>query len=57
MYPAVSACGLAHSESLYFTVSSIGKEYGESYGVRKGMRVSEVERRLSPILGFDPAKS
>jgi 5-methyltetrahydrofolate--homocysteine methyltransferase len=28
----------------------------ESYAVRKGMKVAEVERWLSPILGYDPGK-
>ena len=58
MYPAASVCGLyfAHSESHYFAVNSIGKDQVESYAARKGMKVSEVERWLSPILGYDPAK-
>jgi 5-methyltetrahydrofolate--homocysteine methyltransferase len=57
MYPAASVCGLyfAHSESRYFAVSSIGKDQVESYAARKGMKVAEVERWLSPILGYDPA--
>jgi 5-methyltetrahydrofolate--homocysteine methyltransferase len=58
MYPAASVCGLyfAHPESRYFAVSSIGKDQVESYAARKGMKVSEVERWLSPILGYEPAK-
>jgi 5-methyltetrahydrofolate--homocysteine methyltransferase len=58
MYPATSVCGryFAHSESHYFAVNSIGKDQVESYAARKAMKVSEVERRLSPILGYDPAK-
>ncbi len=58
MYPAASVCGLyfAHPESHYFAVSSIGKDQVESYAVRKGMKVSEVERWLSPVLGYDPAR-
>ncbi len=57
MYPAASVCGLyfAHSESRYFAVSSVGKDQVESYAARKGMKVAEVERWLSPILGYDPA--
>jgi 5-methyltetrahydrofolate--homocysteine methyltransferase len=38
-------------------VNTIGKDQVESYAVRKGMKVSEVERWLSPILGYDPAKN
>ena len=59
MYPAASVSGLyfAHSEAQYFAVHSIGKDQVESYAKRKGMKVAEVERWLSPILGYDPAKS
>jgi 5-methyltetrahydrofolate--homocysteine methyltransferase len=59
MYPAASVCGLyfAHKEARYFAVGSVGKDQVESYAVRKGMTVAEVERWLSPILGYDPAKS
>jgi 5-methyltetrahydrofolate--homocysteine methyltransferase len=58
MYPAASVSGLyfAHSEAQYFAVNSIGKDQVESYAARKGMKVAEVERWLSPILGYDPAK-
>ncbi|MGE5217910.1 MAG: methionine synthase [Chloroflexota bacterium] len=58
MYPAASVCGLyfAHAEARYFAVSAIGRDQVESYAARKGMRVAEVERWLSPILGYDPAK-
>ncbi len=58
MYPAASVCGLyfAHAGARYFAVSSIGKDQVESYAARKGMTVEEVERWLSPILGYDPAK-
>ena len=58
MYPAASVSGLyfAHAESHYFAVHSIGKDQVESYAARKGMKVAEVERWLSPVLGYDPAK-
>jgi 5-methyltetrahydrofolate--homocysteine methyltransferase len=58
MYPASSVCGIyfAHKDTHYFAVSSIGKDQVESYATRKGMKVAEVERWLSPILGYDPAK-
>jgi 5-methyltetrahydrofolate--homocysteine methyltransferase len=58
MYPAASVSGLyfAHSEAYYFAVNSIGKDQVESYAARKAMKVAEVERWLSPILGYDPAK-
>jgi 5-methyltetrahydrofolate--homocysteine methyltransferase len=58
MYPAASVCGLyfAHREARYFAVSSIGKDQVASYAARKEMKVAEVERWLSPILGYDPAR-
>jgi 5-methyltetrahydrofolate--homocysteine methyltransferase len=58
MYPAAAVCGLyfAHAGARYFAVSSIGKDQVESYAVRKNMKVEEIERWLSPILGYDPAK-
>jgi len=58
MYPAASVCGVyfAHPEARYFAVSSIGKDQVESYAARKSMKVSEVERWLSSVLGYDPAK-
>ncbi len=56
MLPAASVCGLyfSHPDAHYFAVSAIGKEQVESYAARKGMTVSEVERWLGPILGYDP---
>ncbi|HWX77869.1 MAG TPA: methionine synthase [Candidatus Acidoferrales bacterium] len=58
MFPAASVCGLyfAHKEAHYFAVNSIGKDQVESYASRKGMKVSEVERWLSPVLGYDPKR-
>jgi 5-methyltetrahydrofolate--homocysteine methyltransferase len=59
MFPAASVCGLyfAHKEAHYFAVSAIGKDQVESYAARKGMTISEVERWLAPVLGYDPARS
>jgi len=58
MFPAASVCGLyfAHKEAHYFAVNSIGKDQVESYAARKGMKVAEVERWLSPVLGYDPTR-
>jgi 5-methyltetrahydrofolate--homocysteine methyltransferase len=58
MFPAASVCGLyfAHKEAHYFAVSAIGEDQVESYAVRKGMTVTEVERWLGPVLGYDPAR-
>ena len=58
MLPAASVCGLyfAHRESRYFAVSAIGRDQVGAYAARKGMTASEVERWLSPILGYDPSR-
>jgi 5-methyltetrahydrofolate--homocysteine methyltransferase len=58
MFPAASVCGLyfAHKEAHYFAVSAIGKDQVESYAVRKGLTVAEVERWLGPVLGYDPER-
>jgi len=59
MLPAASVCGLyfAHKEARYFAVSAIGKDQVGPYAARKGMSVAEVERWLSPVLGYDPKKT
>jgi len=59
MLPPASVCGLyfAHSEAYYFAVSAIGRDQVERYAKRKGVKVAEVERWLSPNLGYDPTKS
>ena len=56
MHPAASVSGLyfAHPESRYFAVDRITREQVEDYARRKAMSVSEVERWLSPSLGYDP---
>ncbi|MCH2267632.1 MAG: hypothetical protein MK515_14395, partial [SAR324 cluster bacterium] len=56
MYPASSVSGMyyAHPESRYFAVGKIDRDQVEDYASRKKMSVSEVERWLSPVLGYDP---
>jgi 5-methyltetrahydrofolate--homocysteine methyltransferase len=56
MTPAASVSGLyfAHPDSRYFTVDRITRDQVESYAMRKGMPVAEVERWLAPNLGYDP---
>ncbi|MGH7827764.1 MAG: methionine synthase [Candidatus Binatia bacterium] len=58
MFPAASICGLyfAHKDAHYFAVSAIGKDQVECYARRKRMTVAEVERWLSPVLAYDPAR-
>ena len=55
MYPASSVSGMyyAHPESRYFAVGKINRDHVEDYASRKKMSVSEVERWLAPVLGYD----
>jgi 5-methyltetrahydrofolate--homocysteine methyltransferase len=56
MLPAASVSGLyfAHPESRYFAVDRITRDQAEDYARRKGMSLTEVERWLSPNLGYEP---
>jgi 5-methyltetrahydrofolate--homocysteine methyltransferase len=56
MLPAASVSGLyfAHPDARYFTVGRIARDQVEAYAPRKGMTVAEVERWLSPNLGYEP---
>ncbi|MFZ5535890.1 MAG: methionine synthase [Pseudomonadota bacterium] len=56
MYPtaAVSGWYFAHPQSQYFGVGKIGRDQVEDYARRKGWSLSEAERWLAPILGYDP---
>jgi 5-methyltetrahydrofolate--homocysteine methyltransferase len=57
MSPAASVSGLylGHPEARYFTVGRLGRDQVEDYARRKGISVAEVERWLTPNLGYDPA--
>lgn len=54
MWPGAAVSGLyfAHPESRYFAVNKVTKDQIESYAARKGQSVEEVERWLSPNLGY-----
>ena len=56
MWPASSVSGLyfAHPKSKYFAVGKLGRDQVLDYHVRKGMKLEEVERWLSPYLDYDP---
>ncbi len=56
MWPAASVSGFyfGHPESRYFAVDRITKDQAESYAARKGIPLREVERWLSPNLGYEP---
>ena len=55
MWPAASVSGLyfAHPEARYFAVDRIAADQVADYARRKQMDVAEVERWLSPNLGYD----
>ncbi|MFA6107696.1 MAG: methionine synthase [Candidatus Latescibacterota bacterium] len=57
MHPAASVSGLylAHPEARYFAVGPIGQDQVEEYARRKGIPIPEVERWLSPNLGYQPS--
>ena len=58
MWPGSSVSGLylAHPEAHYFGVAKVERDQVEDYAFRKGMDILEVERWLSPILNYDPAR-
>jgi 5-methyltetrahydrofolate--homocysteine methyltransferase len=55
MTPAASVSGiyLAHPAARYFTVGRIGRDQVEDYARRKGIGVADVERWLTPNLGYE----
>ncbi|MEJ0036618.1 MAG: methionine synthase [Gammaproteobacteria bacterium] len=57
MYPtaAVSGWYFSHPEARYFNIGKIDRDQVEEYAQRKGMTVEEMERWLSPNLGYEPA--
>nr|MBX2801053.1 B12-binding domain-containing protein [Myxococcales bacterium] len=56
MWPAASVSGLylAHPDCHYFGVAPLAKDQVEDYAERRSTSVEEVERWLSPSLGYDP---
>jgi 5-methyltetrahydrofolate--homocysteine methyltransferase len=54
MFPTAAVSGLyfSHPESKYFGLGKINKDQVEDYARRKGMSVEQVERWLSPNLGY-----
>ncbi|HLL96670.1 MAG TPA: methionine synthase [Spirosoma sp.] len=55
MYPASSVSGFyfSHPESKYFSLGKINKDQVVDYAHRKDMPVEEIEKWLSPVLGYD----
>lgn len=56
MYPtaAVSGWYFSHPQSRYFGLGKINKDQVQDYAHRKGAELHQVERWLSPSLGYDP---
>ncbi len=56
MTPAASVSGLylAHPKARYFAVGRVDRDQVEDYARRRGLSVSEVERWLGSVLGYDP---
>ncbi len=56
MLPGSSVSGLyfSHPESVYFGLGRIARDQIEDYAARKGCSVAEMERWLSPVLGYTP---
>ena len=56
MYPTATVSGFyySHPESRYFGVGQINRDQVQDYAHRKGMEIRQMERWLSPNLGFDP---
>jgi 5-methyltetrahydrofolate--homocysteine methyltransferase len=54
MQPVSSVSGfyIAHPQSRYFRIGNICKDQVEDYAIRMGWQVSEAEKWLAPILGY-----
>ena len=50
---AVSGFYFSHPEAHYFSVGQVGRDQVESLAARKQLPLSEMEKWLSPILGYD----
>jgi len=48
----VSGLYFAHPQAHYFSIGKINKDQVEDYAQRKGKSIEEMERWLSPILGY-----
>ncbi|WP_018149884.1 methionine synthase [Leeia oryzae] len=52
---AVSGFYFSHPKSQYFAVGKINKDQVEAYAERRGVHLSEAERDLAPVLGYNPS--
>jgi 5-methyltetrahydrofolate--homocysteine methyltransferase len=55
MWPAASVSGwyFSHPDARYFAVDMVTRDQVQDYAARKGLPLAEVERLLSPNLGYD----
>ncbi|MBT8122651.1 MAG: cobalamin-dependent protein, partial [Gammaproteobacteria bacterium] len=55
MLPTAAVSGLyfAHPEARYFGTGKLGRDQVEDYARRKGMQLSEAERWLASVLGYE----
>jgi 5-methyltetrahydrofolate--homocysteine methyltransferase len=53
---AVSGMYFHHPRARYFAVGRIGRDQVADYARRWGIAVEEAERRLRPLLGYDPER-
>jgi len=58
MYPTAAVAGwyFSHPQSEYFAIGKINQDQVESLAERKGMDMLELERWLSPVLGYEPGQ-
>ncbi len=56
MTPGASVCGwyFSHPESRYFGLGRIGRDQAADYAERRGLTLADAERRLAPVLAYDP---
>ena len=56
MYPTAAVSGLyfSHPDSRYFGLGKLNRDQLTDYAHRKGMEIHNMERWLSPNLGYDP---
>ncbi len=56
MYPTAAVSGLyfSHPQSRYFGLGKINRDQTVDYAHRKGMEIHQMERWLSPNLGYNP---
>jgi 5-methyltetrahydrofolate--homocysteine methyltransferase len=59
IHPAASVSGLyfSHPRARYFSVGRIGRDQAESYALRLGLPLPEVEHWLSSNLAYEPKES